>query len=181
MGGDVQLVNSEVGRGSVFELSIQAGTSYDTESSNSGLSKSDFEDSKLLNPKFDFTGLKILLVDDSPDNRILLSRILTRKGAQVVTADNGIEGKQRALEDNYNLVLMDVQMPVMGGFEATRLLRESGYQKPIIAFTAHSTKQDREASLMAGFDDHLTKPVNQSALFNMINYYGVQAEPPVFH
>ena len=96
-------------------------------------------------------------------------------------AENGFEGKQKALEDKFNLVLMDVQMPIMGGFEATRLLREAGYQKPIIAFTAHATREDREASLRAGFDDHLTKPIDQLALFNMINHYGVHAEPPVFH
>lgn len=181
LGGDVELLSSIPQHGSIFQLTVKIGTLKDLQLANAKLGKNESINLQMTAKNIDLTGVKVLLVDDSPDNRALLTRILSRKGVTVMTAENGLEGHNIALKNDFHLVLMDVQMPVMGGYEATQLLRQNGFQKPIIAFTAHTTREDREASLKAGFDDHLTKPVDQSTLFNMINHYGRKSLPPTIH
>jgi CheY-like chemotaxis protein len=111
------------------------------------------------------------VVDDSTDNQALIKRILKVLGASVVTANNGREAVERALSDNFNLVLMDIQMPVMDGYEAVRTLREQGYQKPIIALTAHAMKEEYNRSLQSGFDDHITKPIDRKVLVRTLSKY----------
>jgi len=79
-------------------------------------------------------------------------------------AENGVQAVERALKDDFDVILMDVQMPEMDGFEAVARLRERSYRRPIVALTAHAMKGDRERCLSAGFDDYLVKPVSREAL-----------------
>jgi CheY-like chemotaxis protein len=116
--------------------------------------------------------LRILLTEDNPVNQKLATHILEKWGHTVSVANNGQEALDLTAKENFDLILMDVQMPVMGGFEATELIRErektTGCHIPIIAMTAHAMKGDREQTLAAGMDDYVSKPVNQDALFNAI-------------
>ena len=104
---------------------------------------------------------KILLVEDNEMNRDMLSRRLQRKGYSVVTADDGEKGLLLARSETPDLILMDISLPVMSGWEVTRLLKanESTRHIPIIALTAHAWVTDREKAIEAGCDDYDTKPV----------------------
>lgn len=113
-------------------------------------------------------GLKILLVEDSADNQLLVKRLLSRQGADVEVADNGKVGVQKALDSEYDLVLMDIQMPIMDGYTATRELRAKGYTRPIVALTAHAISEERQRCLSAGCDSHLVKPIDSKLLIETV-------------
>ena len=83
-------------------------------------------------------------------------------------AENGSEGLEKALSGNYDVILMDLQMPVMDGYEATLELRRRGYAKPIVAVTAHAMNEDRERVIKSGFNAHLTKPIDQQMLWSSL-------------
>ncbi|MBK1720195.1 response regulator, partial [Thiocystis violacea] len=102
---------------------------------------------------------QVLLADDHSDNRELISLYLERAGARVSAAKNGQEAVDLAQQQPFDLVLMDMQMPVLDGLDATRLLRLTGFEGPIVALTANATEADRKAALAAGCDDFLTKPI----------------------
>ncbi len=108
----------------------------------------------------------VLVVEDNPVNRRLVTTILERAGYRVVAADNGADALARLTDADPSLVLMDVQMPVMDGIEATvRLRREPRWATlPVVALTAHAQVSDREACLAAGMNDYLTKPIERDAL-----------------
>lgn len=114
-------------------------------------------------------GLRVLVVEDSPDNRMLITHILQRWGIQVEIAENGREGIEKALAAPYDVILMDLQMPICDGFEATRELRRQNYRGPIVALTAHAMKEEREKTRAAGCDLHLTKPINAQLLIQVIH------------
>lgn len=117
--------------------------------------------------------LKILLAEDNKVNQKLTSRMLEKNGHKVVIAENGLEAVQRMQEDSFDLILMDVQMPEMDGFSATRKIREmeksSDKHIPIIALTAYAMKGDREKCLAAGMDSYLSKPISIKALKDTIS------------
>jgi CheY-like chemotaxis protein/anti-sigma regulatory factor (Ser/Thr protein kinase) len=111
--------------------------------------------------------LQILLVDDQPINQLLAKTLLTKWGHSVVAANNGQEAVDLAMSRSWDLVLMDMQMPVMGGVQATQLIRArepAGQRIPIIAMTANAMESDRLACLTAGMDGHLAKPFNSATL-----------------
>ena len=112
--------------------------------------------------------LRILLAEDNYANRQLVMHILKRVGLRVDLAHNGREALQALERRHYDLVLMDIQMPVMDGLEATRLIRqreaERGLRTRIIALTAHAMKDDRDACLQAGMDGYITKPIDPGLL-----------------
>ncbi|PYU74330.1 MAG: two-component system response regulator [Acidobacteria bacterium] len=105
---------------------------------------------------------KILLVEDNEMNRDMLSRRLQRKGYSVVTAQDGEQGHSLACSEMPDLILMDISLPVMNGWELTRLLKsnESTRHIPIIALTAHAWVTDQDKAFEAGCDDYDTKPVD---------------------
>ncbi|MBC7530138.1 MAG: PAS domain S-box protein [Oligoflexus sp.] len=111
---------------------------------------------------------RILLAEDAFDNQLLISTILCDQGALVEIAQNGIIAVQKAFEQNFDIILMDLQMPQMDGYQATRKLRSSGYKKPIIALTAHAMGSERIKTREAGCDFHLTKPINPRELIDTI-------------
>ena len=113
------------------------------------------------------SGARVLLVEDNEINQQVAQEILERAGLVVSIADNGKDAVEKVKAENFDAVLMDIQMPVMGGFEATRKIRNDERFKdlPIIAMTAHAMAGDREKSLEAGLNDHVTKPINPEELF----------------
>ena len=107
--------------------------------------------------------LKVLLVEDHPINQMLATTLLRKWGHSVVLAKNGQEGVDMFPTQPWDIVLMDMQMPVMGGLDATRLIRArepAGHRTPIVAMTANAMEADKQACLEAGMDDHLAKPFN---------------------
>ncbi|MEO5363306.1 MAG: ATP-binding protein [Magnetococcus sp. DMHC-8] len=120
--------------------------------------------------------VSILLVDDADDNRLLVRAFLKRFPCRLVEAENGEECLARFQQDHFDLVLMDMQMPVMDGFEATRQIRawEVARQRPptpIIALTAHAMREDVAKTLAAGCNMHVTKPITKSHLLESINQW----------
>lgn len=113
---------------------------------------------------------KILLVEDNEMNRDMLSRRLQRKGYDVEIAIDGKEGIEKATSGGFDLVLMDMSLPEIDGWEVTRLLRKEPATKalPIIALTAHAMEGDREKALDAGCDDYDTKPIELPRLLSKI-------------
>ena len=114
--------------------------------------------------------MKILLVEDNEMNRDMLSRRLIRNGYDIVMAVDGGEGVAKALEIKPDLILMDMSLPVIDGWEATRQLKANDATKsiPVIALTAHAMEQDREKAMGAGCDDFDTKPVDIQRLLGKI-------------
>jgi two-component system sensor histidine kinase/response regulator len=118
------------------------------------------------------TPRKILLVEDVEVNQLLAVRILEKAGHQVVVANNGREGVA-ALAQSFDLVLMDVQMPEMDGFEAARVIRAAGLRVPIVAMTAYAMTGDRERCLAAGMDGYISKPIRSRELLAAVDRYGI--------
>ena len=116
---------------------------------------------------------KILLVEDNEENRDMLSRRLTRRGYEVVIALDGGQGVEMARSIAPDLILMDMDLPVLDGWEATRQLKSAPETKaiPIIALTAHAMMGDREKAIDAGCDDYDTKPIEFSRLIEKIEAF----------
>ena len=123
---------------------------------------------------------KILLVEDNEDNRDMLSRRLQRKGYEVVVAVDGQQGVNMARAEMPRLILMDMSLPVLDGWEATRQLKASADTQaiPVIALTAHAMSGDREKALAAGCDDYDTKPIEMSTLLHKIEALLSQGATP---
>lgn len=129
---------------------------------------------------------QVLVVDDGESNRKLIELVLQRAGAEIITAENGLQAIEQIAEHTPELVLMDMQMPVLDGYTATERLRESGFTVPIIALTGNAMVGDREKCMNAGCDDFLSKPVNLDQLLQLASKYlgpcdddeGVDTEQP---
>lgn len=174
LGGEIQ-VSSNYGEGSVFVVSL------DTEKLDDSLfigavperSKRQYED---ISPEFSVSG-HVLLAEDNKDNQKLISMLLKKMGVSVVIANNGKEAVDMALSGNFNLILMDMQMPLLDGIEATKALREKNLKIPIIALTANTQNEDREKCQEAGCDDFLNKPIDKKLFYNIVGNH-LQKEIP---
>src|ERR1700674_3999039 len=122
--------------------------------------------------------LRVLLAEDNAVNQRLASRLLEKRGHSVVVVGNGLEALEALEKESFDLVLMDVQMPVMDGFETTAAIRKkeggSGIRVPIVALTAHAMKGDREKCLAGGMDRYLTKPIRPQELDELLENYLVR-------
>ena len=116
-------------------------------------------------------GIKILLAEDSADNRAVVRAFLRNTQANLVLAENGLEALKKASEEDFDIVLMDIQMPKMDGLNATIKLREAGFTKPILALTAHALPEEVKRSFAAGCNGHLTKPIARDTLITAITNY----------
>ena len=115
--------------------------------------------------------MKILIVEDNEMNRDMLSRRLVKKGFEIIIAVDGEEGVKKTLSEKPDLILMDMSLPVMDGWEATKKLKSNSNTSkiPIIALTAHAMAQDKEKALAAGCDAYDTKPIDLNRLLNKIS------------
>jgi signal transduction histidine kinase/ActR/RegA family two-component response regulator len=171
LGGDVRLIDYAEGRGCTFEASIEAGacggewTLHDVADLEAVTAASP---STSTLPTTQLTGLKVLLAEDSADNQLFVSRFLRKAGAEVDIVENGAEAIEAALNGDHDLILMDIQMPILDGIEATKELRQKGYRKPIVALTAHALADQRQRTHDAGCNYHLTKPVNRDELMQTV-------------
>lgn len=165
LGGDLKLLQSTMGLGSEFELSIKTGPMYSPSHSLTTVASPVIES----NPRV-LSDLKILVVDDASELRLFMRRLLEKKGAKVYTSENGQQAVERTLHEDFDLLLMDIKMPVMDGYEATRILRSRGFKKPIIAVTAHASEEDKQKTLKAGCNYYLSKPVSSKVLLEAISH-----------
>lgn len=115
--------------------------------------------------------LRLLMAEDNEINRKLADLLFKRQGLQLDFADNGENALNKVKEGNYDLVFMDIEMPVMGGLEATKQIRKQMGESapPIVALTAHAMDGDRERFMNAGMSDYLTKPIDLNALKEIID------------
>ncbi len=161
MGGNI-MVESDPGKGSVFTFSAVFGLPL----SESDVEKKPIDSDELLKH---LAGLKILLAEDNELNQQVAVELLTEAGMEVDVVNNGREAVKAVNRQDYNLVLMDIQMPEMDGYEATGNIRKTGRKDlPIIAMTAYAMSGDREKCLEAGMNDHISKPVDPDRLYKTL-------------
>ena len=164
LGGDV-VVRSEVGEGSVFTVLIDPGPLADVGFIDAEIALSKDEDTdEARQGRWQFPPARVLVVDDGEENRELIDIVLGDVGLQVESAENGKVGLEKATSMPFDVVLMDMQMPVMDGRKATRLMREQGLQIPIIALTANAMKGFAQQCIEFGCSGYLTKPVDVDEL-----------------
>lgn len=180
LGGDVFLVSSTLGFGSTFEFqipltiaenSVHAGAEKEKEEGHSGrnsTSKKNGKFSKSAVSEKSIRGCRVLLAEDSPDMQNLVGHIVKSKGGEIQFAKNGRDAIEKANKGEFDLILMDVEMPVLDGNEANKQLRKQGTKVPIIAFTAHAFIS-KEHFNNAVYDDYLTKPITSNQLVKTIN------------
>lgn len=163
LGGDIEILETQEGVGSTFKITI-ANHSLSPEEERHLISS----EASLQNLERALADKKVLIVDDAADNRLLISRYLVQQGAEVEFAENGKAGFDSAIKGDHDIVLMDIQMPEMDGYTATSKLRLEGYNKPIIALTAHAMAEVRKKCMDVGCTDHLPKPIDRRELITTI-------------
>ncbi len=168
LGGDI-VVTSEEGKGSTFTATIATPIADNIEwLSVEDINSAHWVTEHQQQQSWKFPESNILVVDDGAENRELLEVVLGDLGLNVATAENGQLGLDQMNLKSFAVVLMDVQMPVMDGYTAVRLMREQGFKTPIIALTADAMKGTEESCLEAGYSGYMTKPVNIDKLTELL-------------
>jgi PAS domain S-box-containing protein len=171
LGGDIT-VHSEFGRGSTFRLTLDAGSLdgvriFDSPPAESIVSRQRTTTAGAA-VRGQFAQARILVVEDGATNRDLITIVLEGAGATVVCAENGLLGVEAAEREPFDLILMDMQMPVMDGYTAAMRLRQLGFECPIIALTAHAMRGDELKCREAGCSGYLTKPIDIDVLLQTV-------------
>ena len=176
LGGDIA-VKSTPGKGSTFAVTVATGR-LDGVKLLDNPTEARLPTDPVKKPAGPTAKLdcRVLLAEDGPDNQRLIAFLLKKAGAEVAVAENGQIAHDLALAARdegtpFDVILMDMQMPVMDGYDATSKLREAGYTGPIIALTAHAMTTDRDKCLNAGCDDYTTKPIDRKDLIQMVASY----------
>jgi len=162
-------VTSEVGKGSTFSYVIPAGLDV-TKQSHLDIHSLHKDPDKKKTGLPEFSG-HILVAEDARTNQVLIKSLLKRVGLQVTIVEDGNEVVQKALSKQFEMIFMDIQMPYMNGYDATKALREEGVRIPIIALTANAMKSDDKKCLAAGCDDYISKPIEQKKLLHVLSKY----------
>ncbi|MBU0639222.1 MAG: DUF3365 domain-containing protein [Planctomycetes bacterium] len=177
LGGDITVVDTQEGRGTRMRVAVATGPLVGVrmiEDPLACIALANDESSVMANPnQADIHGSSVLLAEDGPDNQRLIAHLLRKAGAKVTVVENGRLAVDAALsardaDDPFDMVLMDMQMPVMDGYEAAALLRQNSYDGAIIALTAHAMSGDRTKCLTAGCNDYATKPIDREKLMETI-------------
>ncbi len=178
LGGDIQIVNTQPGIGTTFRITISTGPLDGVETVKNPITETFHKpknslptDKKKVNS---LAGIKILLAEDNPTIQLVISRIVEKAGARVIVVENGQMAFETAInaknsDSPFDVILMDMQMPIADGYQATKMLRKANFDQPIIALTAHAMSGDRQKCTEAGCDEYLTKPVNRHELIHTIN------------
>ncbi len=186
LGGCIE-VESQIGVGSTVSVSVDAGSlgSVDFAAREAPSTHEVRPGEKPVAPRSDtkgntdLSGLRILLAEDGPDNQRLISFHLRKAGAEVTIAENGRIAAELIEQTGaeYDLVLMDMQMPELDGYDATKRLRAGGHRIPIVALTAHAMESDRQKCLNAGCDGFTTKPINRQVLLETAKEFATRSKP----
>lgn len=160
MRGDIS-VESEFGQGSTFYFTSRFGISVENDDSRP---MTELDESLLKQ----ISGANVLLVEDNDINQQVALELLKKLHLKVETAENGQQALEKVKETDFDVILMDIQMPVMDGFTATRQIRQMGKTVPIIAMTAHAMDEDKKKSKQAGMNDYVTKPINPDELYQAL-------------
>jgi CheY-like chemotaxis protein len=170
--GEITL-DSEIGKGTTFtvRLAFKKGVSEATTSQSEAIAE-------LIEPR-DFKGMRVLLVEDNIMNQFVANQVLELWNIKVDFANNGLEAVDMLKENDYSLVLMDLQMPVMSGYEATNFIRDKtnrlrNPEIPIIALTADAFPETKKKVMESGMNDFVTKPLEQTDLYNKIKLHALK-------
>jgi two-component system, sensor histidine kinase len=172
--GGFRTLRSDVGRGSIFSFAIpllyDAPKAAEVPSHRAVRRQPEFSKPSQLNGRHDGPKLNVLLVEDTPTNQMLVVHTLAKRGHHVEVANNGHAAVEHATASTYDVILMDLQMPGMDGFQATAAIRAlpGRTQVPIIALTAHAMVGDRERCLAAGMSGYLPKPLHLGQLIEIV-------------
>lgn len=147
---------SEITNGTIPSAQMTRSSKFRAASSNAGRES-------VLKDK------KILVVDDAPDNQLLISRFLSLSGAEVSAAQNGLVAIEMINKATFDVVVLDIQMPVLDGYQTVKELRKMSFTKPVIALTAHAMSDEKKKCLAMGFDMYLAKPVIRSVLVDAVS------------
>jgi signal transduction histidine kinase/DNA-binding NarL/FixJ family response regulator len=168
LGGQLTMT-SESGKGSVFSLIIPARVDI---TKQPFLDRQNIKSHEEIDDKQErqvkFSG-NILVAEDARTNQVLIKSLLKRFGLQVTIAEDGNQAVEQALSKQFDLIFMDIEMPNMNGYEATKALRKEGLNIPIVALTAYAMKGDDEKCLEAGCDDYISKPIEHKKLLQILN------------
>jgi len=178
LGGDVSLVDTQLGVGTRFRATVATGsldgvTMLTDPATATAIGQRHAPARRDGGDGVHLRGCRILLAEDGPDNQRLISHVLRKAGAEVMVVENGQLAVDVALAvhevgEPFDVILMDMQMPVLDGYQATAALRNKDYIGPIIALTAHAMAGDRDKCLQAGCDDYATKPIQRKKLIATI-------------
>ena len=191
LGGDLQLLESIAGRGSTFEARVtvndiggemnavmnsefkaELGTLADESAMSDGsVTLAPAEPVPVEDAARRLKGAHLLIVEDSEDNQEIFRFFLESAGADVDIVANGLDAVKRAASNNFDMILMDIQIPEIDGKEATKRIRDLGFSRPIVALTAHAMHEERISCLEAGCDGQITKPVSGETLINEVAEY----------
>jgi PAS domain S-box-containing protein len=168
LGGAVE-VESSPGKGSTFLIKVPTGEVSDVPilSADEVVASFDLLDEG-QDLYWEFPKAEILVVDDAPENRELLEVLLTDLGLSVTLAEDGKQGVESAMRNEYSMILMDIQMPVMNGYDAVAAMRQNGIEYPIVALTANAMKGYEEKILASGFSHYQTKPLDIAKLTQLL-------------
>jgi CheY-like chemotaxis protein len=183
LGGDVTF-ESESGSGSTFRVVIATGSLAEVRMLTRPSEAVSHSAGGAMDPRVAQEALdcRVLLAEDGADNRRLISHILKKAGAHVSAAENGrmaVELAMAAVQERrpFDLILMDMQMPIMDGHAATRRLRSLGYTAPIVALTAQAMSEDRTRCLACGCDEFLSKPIDRRQLIEAVRFHAGRPSP----
>jgi CheY-like chemotaxis protein/HPt (histidine-containing phosphotransfer) domain-containing protein len=169
LGGDISVQSIE-GEGSCFSVSIATGSLANTRFVDEYIAPSTIEPGLQVDEPGRLHG-SILLAEDNADNQRLIKAYIKQVGADLTIVDNGQKAVSEAGARNYDLILMDMQMPVMDGVQAMYALRQQGYEGPVVFLSANATQADMERCQQAGCDDFLTKPIETARFYSVLRAY----------
>ncbi len=169
LGGSIT-VQSEPSKGSIFSLMIPAGLDVASQPLLGEAYMKEYTQESSETAEENYVG-NILVAEDNPSNQKLIEILLKRMGLKVTLVDDGQQAVDEVMTQSFDLVFMDMQMPVMNGYEVTELLRKKEMTVPIVALTANAMKQDEQECLDAGCDGYLAKPVDRKKLSKMLGKY----------